>query len=156
METDHYDYERKNDTAYVSVRFYNLIRARYDDGQQGVYAYFDPARVNPGNPWTLAAGNVKTCDDVRFAGAMKKIEYEYVPASNSQVNPVARGQIRAERNATTHQLISTVDYPQMAPASFTRTETRADGATRKFQYYAYSFELESYTDFAYPGQPYHT
>jgi RHS repeat-associated protein len=156
LETVHYDYERVNASGVLYVRFYNLIRARYDDGQQGVYDYFAPALVSPGNPWTLAAGTVKTCDDVRFAGAMSKIEYEYVPADNSQVNPVARGQIRAERNKTTHQVISSVDYPQMAPNSFTRTETRADGATRKFKYFDYSFELESYTDFAYPGQPYHT
>ncbi len=156
METVHYDYQRVNASAEVHVRFYNLIRARYDDGQQGVYGYLGPARTNPGDPGTLAPGNVETCNDVRFAGAMKKIEYEYVPATNSQVNPVARGQIRAERNATTHQLISSVDYPPMVPASFTRTETRADGATRKFKYFNYSFELESYTDFAYPGQPYHT
>jgi len=154
IETVHYDYEEVPvwHGSYIAVTFFNLIRARYDDGTQGAYHYLAPALVHPGDTTTMAAGHVQTCDDVRFSGPMKRIEYEYVPADWT----VAYGQIRAEKNMTTHQVISSVDYPQMAPYSFTRTETRADGATRVFKYFDYSPELESYTDFAHQGEPQHT
>jgi RHS repeat-associated protein len=150
IETVHYDYEEVPvwHGSYIAVTFFNLIRARYDDGTQGAYHYLAPALVHPGDTTTMAAGHVQTCDDVRFSGPMKRIEYEYVPADWT----VAYGQIRAEKNMTTHQVISSVDYPQMAPYSFTRTETRADGAKRLFTYFDYSPELKSYTDFYIPGQ----
>jgi RHS repeat-associated protein len=150
IETVQYDYEEVpvHHGSYVDVTFLNLIRARYDDDTRGEYHYLDPALLRPGDPRTMMAGHVWTCDDVRFSGPMKRIEYDYVPAGTS----IAYGQIRAERNMTTHQVVSSVDYPQAAPTSFTRTETRGDGAKRLFTYFDYSPELKSYTDFYIPGQ----
>jgi RHS repeat-associated protein len=164
IETVRYDYERVNFDAGGSlrVRFYNLIHAVYDDGPPATYDYFPPGAALPTNPWGLAPGLVHTCDDVRYAGAMSKIEYEYLHVSQNPGCPVVWGQIRAEKNMTTHAVVSSVDYPSGQacrvndPGIYFRTETRADGATRVFHYDT-GFELDSYTDFAYyPGQPYHT
>lgn len=80
-ETVHYDYEdvRVWNGTYVTVRFFNLIHARYDDETQGVYQYLPPALVHPGDTRTLGAGHVEICSDVRFEGAMSKIEYQMYP-----------------------------------------------------------------------------
>jgi RHS repeat-associated protein len=151
-----YVYDEVLDAGYLRVRFYNLERAIYDEGLPAVYTYFDPAQVNPGNPWTLAAGNVKVCNDVRYAGAMSKIEYEYAPAGPASCGGTARGQIKAERNLTTNVLVSSISYPS-PPCVFgdtqflLRTETRGDGATRIFKY-TEGGELDRYTDFAYSPQ----
>jgi RHS repeat-associated protein len=155
IETVHYDYARENATGGVLyARFYNLIHANYDDnnGPQATYSYYPAGLVNPGNRWTLAPGEVKTCDDVRYAGAMKRIEYEYVPTSQGQAGLFARGQVAAEKNMTTHQDVSRLTYQS---GLFSRTETRPDGATRLFQYID-NGELGSYTDFAYPNGIHHS
>ena len=133
------------------VRFYYLTQATYDDGSHAVYDNYEAGRVLPGNPWSVAAGKVKTCEDVRFAGAMRNIEYQYVPASQSESCDVAWGQIRAEKNMATRVAVSRVDYPCWPPPERSRRiETRADGATRIFQYgREVSPDLKSYTDFSY-------
>jgi RHS repeat-associated protein len=155
IETVHYDYEEDPvwDGSYIAVTFFNLVRARYDDGTHGEYHYLTPALVVPGNTTTMAHGRIWTCDDARFSGAMKRIEYDYEPAGAS----IAYGQIREERNMTTHQAISSLAALRAPPLLFTRTETRGgDGAKRDFTYFDYSPELKSYTDFYLPGQPIHT
>src|SRR5439155_26140069 len=105
---------------------------------------------------SAGAARVKTCQDVRYAGAMSNIEYEYVPSSAGQAGLFAVGQIKVERNMTTHEAVSTLDY--QSGTFFERTERRPDGATRFFRYDG-ADGLGSYTDFAYlgqPGQVYHT
>ena len=154
IETVHYQYTPEEfETVLLYARFYNLTRANYDDGYSGIYTYDPAALLYDGNPWTLCPGNVRTCNDVRHPGAMKKIDYAYVTSSQSQSCPVVSGQIKEERNATTGRSISKVDYP--CSALSTRTETRADGATRTFHYNVYPGELYSYTDFAF-GNAHHT
>jgi RHS repeat-associated protein len=149
-----YDYQEVLDetTGLLRARFFNLIRANYDEGPPAEYVYTNPALVTLSG-WSLAAGNVEKCNDVRFAGAMSKIKYEYVPAGPISCGGTARGQIKAERNLTTNALVSTVSYPSPPCLSTNlRTETRGDGATRKFVYDA-GGELESYSDFAYASDP---
>ena len=43
---------------------------------------------------------------------MSKIEYEYL-AYGDIGSPVGVGQIKAEKNLTTHQVVSEVTYPQV-------------------------------------------
>jgi hypothetical protein len=82
---------------------------------------------------------------------MKKIEYEYMTFTLGQ--HVSFGQIKREKNATTHQMVSEVTYPPdsavpLTEVNFRRTETRGDGRTRVFQYTMDGMaELVSYTDF---------
>jgi RHS repeat-associated protein len=158
MEKVLYHYDGVPSGGWFPVTYFNLTRVDYDDEQapHAAYVYNSPAPTNPGNPnWSIAPGTVKTCDDVRYAGAMSKIEYEYMPATGNPA-PVAYGQIKAERNMTTHAEISKVDYPPGPTGFFQRIETRADGATRQFRYDG-ADGLGSYTDFAYLGlgEPYH-
>jgi len=151
MEKVIYSYEEVGSTGWTGPIFFNLIQAAYDDGSHASYVYNDPERSIPGNPWSLCAGTVRTCDDVRFAGPMSKIEYEYVPTSGGQAGAFIQGQIKSEKNMTTHQVVSSVDYQG---GMFDRTEIRPDGATRHFSYRGWD-GLDSYTDFAYPGGTLH-
>jgi RHS repeat-associated protein len=155
----HYLYEKQDyEGGYLRKRFYYLMRVIYDAGPpliEATYTYDPPALLYPNDYRTLCPGNVKTCNDVRYDGAMSKIEYAYVKASSSQSCPVASGQIKEEKNPTTGRTISHVDYP--CASQGTRTETRADGATRMFYYgNIYPGELYAYTDFAFPGDARHT
>ena len=148
MEKVMYSYEEVYAQGLFETMFVNLTQVAYDDGSHASYVYNDPARVNPGNPWSLCAGTVKTCNDVRYAGPMSKIEYEYVPSEGGQAGAYIRGQIKAERNMTTHQVVSSVDYQG---GLFDRTEIRPDGATRHFGYRGVD-GLDTYTNFTYPGE----
>ncbi|MBA3883911.1 MAG: hypothetical protein H0X73_14685 [Chthoniobacterales bacterium] len=67
---------------------------------------------------------VHSCDDVRYAGPMKKIEYEYVQYPEAE----SWGQLKKEKNATTHQTVSEIIYPPYDPA---RLATDPAGASRK-------------------------
>src|ERR1700730_5688326 len=133
-------------SSFSGSTYYYLTQADYDDGTHAYYTY-------AANNWGYVEFEVvQSCDDVRFAGPMKKIEYEYmVPGGPSEVS---WGQIKREKNATTHQVVSEVTYPPyhssgpLTAADFQRTETRGDGATRSFQYtWDGHGELMSYTDF---------
>lgn len=141
-ETVNYSYTYETVDYY---REYNLTQVRYDDGTQATYTYF------PNNgPNGIAGGRMETCRDVRYAGAMSNIKYEY--AVWSTTHRVAVGQVWREKNLTTDQVVSEVTYPPTHPESndpsrFVRTERRGDGATRSFQYSIAGGELESYTDF---------
>jgi RHS repeat-associated protein len=120
-----------------------LTRVNYDDGTAATYTY------QANNVNANGYGLIRTCDDVRYAGAMKKIEYEFMTWSNDH-RSIAIGQVRKEKNATTHQTVSEIvyppDYPPPSPyPAPRRTEIRGDGSTRSFQYNGN--ELESYTDF---------
>jgi YD repeat-containing protein len=164
IEKVQYAYERENASGMLYVRYYYLQHASYDDGSQATYHNLRASRIRPNEPWSFAAGKVETCEDVRFAGAMRNIKYTYVAPIVSLTHPVAWGQIESERNLTTNVEVSKVRYPTDAdcPANSgnlacgQRTETRADGAKRVFQYGSVASPYtESYTDFAYPGGPHH-
>ncbi|MEN3370480.1 MAG: hypothetical protein V7609_2623 [Verrucomicrobiota bacterium] len=146
METVTYGY------THATVWYYNyyyLTQANYDDSTHATYTY---TSSNTGN---ISSGLVQTCDDVRFAGPMKKIQYEYMPTGGPY--DVSYGQIKTERNATTGQVVSQLSPVPYEPygytaAHFQRTETRGDGSTRLFQYSSDGHgELIGYTDFK--GQP---
>jgi RHS repeat-associated protein len=136
--------------SYTSITYgqytnYYLTQVNYDEGPPAIYTY------QASNIGTSALGLVQTCDDVRFAGPMKKIEYEYMVADGT--HDVSWGQVRREKNATTHQVVSEISCPPSEPNGWTavhfqRTETRGDGSSRFFQYSNNgSGQLTSYTDF---------
>lgn len=142
-ETVNYIYTQE----YVGVhQFYNLTQVNYDGGTHAVYSYF------PSDNYSMVSGRIHTCDDVRYAGPMSRIEYEYVTSSDIG-GPPDVGQIKREKNLTTGQTVSEVIYPPYNPGSndpiyYARTERRGDGATRSFQYSNDgNAELKSYTDF---------
>jgi RHS repeat-associated protein len=134
-ETVSYSYDANN----------NLANAYYDDGTHATYTYGSGNVATPGGAGFL----IQTCDDFRFAGPMKQIQYEYV--TDLQHQP-AWGQIKREKNLL-GQMVSEVTYPlppgiPPTEADYQRTETRGDGRTRMFQYSIDVHpELKSYTDF---------
>src|SRR2546423_118327 len=119
-----------------------LTRVDYDDGTYASYSYQTANVPNPTTTGTTATWKayqlIKTCNDVRYAGPMSQIEYQFEQAGDS--SSVAFGQVKAEKNANTHQVVSQVQYPTtLAPqpgdtASQTRVETRGDGFSRTFVY----------------------
>ncbi|HWM23626.1 MAG TPA: hypothetical protein VNP98_02285 [Chthoniobacterales bacterium] len=139
------------------VRYYNLIGVDYDDGTHATYGYFSPGPPpHPAPQTSVVAGRIRTCEDVRHAGAMGKIEYVYAEYGDV-IGPVAIGQIKEEKYPGESTYVSKVIYPQYDPYSddppeYLRTERRGDGSQRTFQYSNNgSAELERYTDFK--GQP---
>jgi RHS repeat-associated protein len=127
-------------------QYYNLQWVDYADGTHAYYEYF------PSESYTHVSGRIKSCNDVRFDGPMKQIQYQYATV-NDTPGPIAVGQIKAEKNLL-GQIVSEVIYPAPSPhaGSFVRTERRGDGKTRILQYATDgSGELASYTDFK--GKP---
>ena len=141
-----------------SIIFHNLTSVDYDDESHAQYEYYEPKPLHEGDWMHPLASRVKICRDVRFAGPMKNIKYEYASLSQGWCT-VALGQVWKEKNASTDQALCTISYPTApncnypAPTSFWhRTETRPDGAKREFQYSNDGAgELLNYTDFARPG-----
>ncbi len=95
----------------------------------------------------IAAGGiplVSTCQDTRYPGPMKKIKYAYLPGSSGGVY----GQLLQEMAYGTGFAVSALDT-----TGSIHTETRGDGAVRKFTYGALvngvikPFVLASYTNF---------
>jgi RHS repeat-associated protein len=132
-----------------SFYHYNLTQVYYDDGTQAVYTYELSNLHNSPNPGYSATPDVvHSCDDVRYAGPMKQIEYEYVQWGEAAPGYVAWGQIKSERNFNTHQIVSQVSHPASSyDATINqRTETRGDGATRLFSY-GLPGDVDHYTDF---------
>ena len=133
METVSYSYTPMGDNYLTGVN--------YDDGTHATYTY-QASMVGP-------AYLIHTCDDVRFGGAMSKIEYVYMPDGGG----VDFGQIKGEKYPGSAAFVSQVSYPAWMccawndPAGYVRTETRADGATRTFQYTIGGGNMQSYTDF---------
>ncbi|HZE56512.1 MAG TPA: RHS repeat domain-containing protein, partial [Chthoniobacterales bacterium] len=137
METVTYEYESVwISSGGLSAKMYNLKTVRYDDLSQASYTYA-PANTN----WTgnsvshETAWIVQTCDDPRYAGPMKQIQYEYVQRSEASPDFVGRGQLKAEKNLY-GQIVSRTTFPTSIndPARLQRTETRGDGRTRSFNY----------------------
>jgi hypothetical protein len=159
IETVNYTYTQGEvPTMYGSVRVYDLTGVDYDNDNVADATYtYDPANVieNPNAvPWHV----VRTCDDVRYNGPMRKIKYEYVGPSEV-AGGGSWGQIKAEKNKATDEIVSEVIYPPSGTAEDTeayyrRTETRGDDQTRVLQYgggigqtWTTGPELVRYTDF---------
>jgi RHS repeat-associated protein len=131
------------------VCHYNLTHVYYDNGTQAVYTYELSNLHNSPNPADSATPDVvHSCDDMRYAGPMKQIEYEYVQWGEADPGYVAWGQIKSERNFNTHQIVSQATHPTSSygPTINQRTETRGDGATRLLSY-GLPGVLDHYTDF---------
>ena len=146
METVNYLYTPETEQSYQH-KYLNLTRVNYDDTTYATYSYLPSDGANG-----LIGGRMLTCRDVRHAGPMSNIKYEYMAWSNTH-RQVAVGQVKRERNLTTNQIISEVIYPPSYPESndpsrYQRTELRPDGSSRSFQYSNDgNAELQNYTDF---------
>ncbi|HWM24161.1 MAG TPA: RHS repeat-associated core domain-containing protein [Chthoniobacterales bacterium] len=134
---------------------YHLTGVHYAHGPPAAYTYY-PATAPPEHPNSFVPGRIRTCNDPRFAGAMSRIEYEYL--TDAEIGGrAAVGQVKREKFPGTSTFVSEVVYPQFAPytdhpAEYLRRENRPDGSTRTFQYSNNGdAELEHYTDFK--GQP---
>src|SRR5207302_5177254 len=104
IETVSYGY----DTVWVySCYYYYLTHVYYDDGTQAAYTYEQSNIHNgPGMGYWASPGVVHSCNDVRYAGPMKQIEYEYVQWGTPSPDPVAWCQIKSEKNFNTHQVVA--------------------------------------------------
>ncbi len=109
-----------------------LTRADYSDGTFATYTYeMDGAPT----PWP----RLVTCDDVRYAGPMRQIKYDY--GTNAR-------RIKSEKNFVTGDVLSTrtvTDPHQMS-------ETRGDAKTRTFKYGGGTYNYQAgkllwFTDF---------
>ena len=153
METVTYSYTPENvQTEYDTITWYNLTQVNYDDGTYSSYTYF-PSYTQTSNGQTFSA-RIKSCDDPRFDGPMRRIEYEYLTNAEYGGAQAPVGVVKKEKNLTTHQTVSEAIYPVFCfnppsadPSYFQRTESRPDGATRSFQYTVLDGELQSYTDY---------
>lgn len=139
---------------------YYLTRVDYDDPSHAAFAAYSYQPATAGSN-SGAFHLIWTCDDVRYAGPMSHIEYEFEEANASWA--VATGQVKAEKNVN-HEVVSQVQYPVFPPgqtppvgstALATRVETRGDGRSRTFMYGKGSNDpedtgigiLNTYTDF---------
>ena len=146
IETVSYVYTAENvQTEYGAITWYNLTQVNYDAGPPAIYTYF-PSYMQATNTFSA---RIKSCDDPRFDGPMRRIEYEYLTGAQAPA-----GVVKKEKNLTTHQTVSEAIYPAFCfnppsadPSYFQRTESRPDGATRSFQYTVLDGELQSYTDY---------
>ncbi len=105
-------------TQWSTSTKYVLSRADYSDGTSANYQY-----INAGN-------DLMTCDDVRYAGPMRQIAYQYLGTG---------GKLQSENHLVSGQageMVSSVAYPATTPGTGVeqRTETRGDGPTRTFAY----------------------
>jgi RHS repeat-associated protein len=150
VETVSYQYDSVWLTGAFSRQVQYLRHAYYDDDAAGNYTYSDSNSYTTPNT-QAAAGIVQSCDDPRYAGPMKQIQYEYVPWT--EVPDAGRGQIKAEKNVY-GQVVSSTTYPTAAnPNLLQRTETRGDGPSRVLNYPMSSgsfvwtdFKSHSFTD----------
>lgn len=119
--------------------FTTLASVDYSDGTRANYTY-------QGNNLRDQRGSIglpliASCDDVRYAGAMRKIRYEFLSTSRSEDS----GVIYRERSGTTGEMVSQLDVPWNSLV--TRDETRGDGPQRHFEYRDYLGYLSAFTDF---------
>jgi hypothetical protein len=133
LETVNYVYEMLTMGGHT---FSCLTGVNYNDGTAAVYSY-QATNVPSSNTGHL----ISTCDDVRYAGAMKRIKYEYVVPLGAQDE--VRGQVWRERNLTTNAIVTEIDYPFVGwnsepcpadPPKYRRSELRAGGLMRTFRY----------------------
>ncbi|MEY2507599.1 MAG: hypothetical protein QOH01_1928 [Verrucomicrobiota bacterium] len=153
IETVSYEYEPVWITyAAMSSRMYNLKRAYYDDGSWAFYSYEVANTDYQAYGTTYSSAQVlHSCDDPRYAGPMKQIQYQYVQRGEAAPGYVARGQVKAEQNLY-GQIVTQVTFPTSPndPTFQQRTETRGDGHSRFFNYLTgptpYEFS-STWTDF---------
>jgi RHS repeat-associated protein len=138
--------------AAGSARMYNLKTVSYDDATQASYVY-EAANTNySANSMSHESAQVvHSCDDPRYAGPMKQIQYQYVLRGEAAPDYVARGQVKAEKNLL-GQVVTQITFPTSAfdPTRLQRTETRGDGPSRLFTYPAVPGASEfsfTWTDF---------
>ena len=94
METVNYHYTERVTPGIVDVTFLYLTRVDYDDQTHADYDYY-PGGQSTNNRWSVTAGRMMTCKDVRFAGPMKQIRYVYLLRDEDFY--AAWGQIKAEQ-----------------------------------------------------------
>lgn len=118
--------------------FLYLTGANYSGGDRAIYDYQASNRLplNQYDPEQTFAGIIKTCDDDRFAGPMKRIKYELRPRGSYY--GAAYGEIWKEENfvsglALSELIIPTSPPPYTYPAQW-RKEHRPDGTERTFVY----------------------
>lgn len=112
-----------------------LTAVSYSDGTTAQYTYQEDPSGKNGSPKIPL---LKTCDDVRYYGAMHQIEYQFVAGDR------IRGKIKSEKKPGSGEAVSTLTFPPNRVQ--TRLETRGDGPQRLFTY-SYGGRLASYTDF---------
>jgi RHS repeat-associated protein len=149
IETVSYDYELVwLVTGNVYRPDYNLRTVHYDDNSQASYVYAASNMDYEANSITWQFDQVvHSCDDPRYAGPMKQIQYQYVQKYELPQDFVGRGLVKAEKNLL-GQVVTQITYPTSwdYPHRNQRTETRGDGPSR-------SFSIGSaWTDFK--GQPF--
>ena len=113
-----------------------LTRADYSDGTSAQYTYQNDNSSRRGSPGIPL---LKTCNDVRYSGPMRQIEYLFV--AGDQIH----GKIKSEKKPGTGEAVSTILFPS-GRAAQTRVETRGDGPRRTFTY-SNKGRLLSLTDF---------
>lgn len=113
-----------------------LTRVDYSDGTAAHYTYQNDNSARRGSPGIPL---LKTCDDVRYGGAMRQIDYLYVAGDR------IRGKLKSERKLGSGEAVSTLTFPG-GRAAQTRVETRGDGPKRTFTYSS-TGRLLNYTDF---------
>jgi YD repeat-containing protein len=108
----------------------------YSDGMAAHYTYQkDNAVAQRG---TIGIPLLKTCDDVRYGGAMRQIEYAF--ASPDQIHR----KLKSEKKTGSGEAVSTLTFP--GDRAQTRLETRGDGPKRTFNYSSKG-RLLNHTDF---------
>jgi len=120
------------DTQTYSV----LTRVDYSDGTAANYTYQNDNSARRGSPGIPL---LHTCDDVRYGGAMRQIEYLFVAGDR------IRGKLKSERKLGSGEAVSTLTFSASRSAQ-TRVETRGDGPKRTFTYSSIG-RLLNYTDF---------
>jgi len=108
-----------------------LTGADYSDGTSATYTYIEGSYPIPicTYPFGTDHGYVAllaTADDVRYAGLMRQIKYQYYTSGN-------KTRISSENNFVTGEAVSTITGVS-SNGTATATETRGDGATRTFNY----------------------
>lgn len=133
-----YSYSQFGTSGWAS-----LTSVNYSNGTSATYTYQADNQRQMDQPSGAPIGPplISTCDDVRFAGPMRKIRYTYAASS------MGSGVINEEQSGTTGERVSNLTYPFSLPdnENGSRTETRGDGATRNFNYS--NAHLLSYTDY---------
>jgi RHS repeat-associated protein len=152
IESVSYEYEAVWITyAASSSWMYNLKHVYYNDSTAS-YNYIAANTDYHAFGTTYSSAQViQSCDDPRYVGPMKQIQYLYVQRGEAAPGYVARGQVKAESNVY-GQIVTQVTFPTAPndPALQQRTETRGDGQSRFFNYLTgvtpYEFSSTS-TDF---------
>jgi YD repeat-containing protein len=104
--------------SFAGASYTLLTGATYGDNTSAAYTYQASNILPSGTPL------IKSCDDLRYPGPLKKISYDFVPGG-------FYGQLFHEKN-----FIGTLNVATLAISGNSRTETRGGGKTRTFTYNA--------------------